>query len=165
MTVASGPTSSAAPNAAGRRRGRHRGRSRRGECSAGEDSLSNRDQAREVSWSHARRNPEHPSPDDGSSIPRVHLGVRASKRPESASRGSPGSCPQTKCGQHLVKEPTSLSGTPRYSCDNDKRLRPAQVLVRRLCRPSLTRKRSEVQILYRPQASCLVTGLHLASLN
>jgi hypothetical protein len=54
---------------------------------------------------------------------------------------------RSEAGQHLVKEPTELGGTQRYSCDTTTPLRTAEVLVKALCVTSLTRKRSEVQIL------------------
>jgi hypothetical protein len=50
-------------------------------------------------------------------------------------------------GQHLVKEPTETDRTGRYSCDTSRVLWAAKMLVRALRVPSLTRKRSEVQIL------------------
>jgi hypothetical protein len=50
-------------------------------------------------------------------------------------------------GQHLVKEPTERGGTRQYSCDIANELRPAKALVEEEDATSLTRKRSEVQIL------------------
>jgi hypothetical protein len=50
-------------------------------------------------------------------------------------------------GQHLVKEPTEQGGTRRYSRDIANRLRPAKALVAEVDATSLTRKKSEVQIL------------------
>jgi hypothetical protein len=52
-----------------------------------------------------------------------------------------------RIGQHVVKEPTALKGIQRHSLYIANRRRAADVLVRDLPPRSLTRKRSEVQIL------------------
>jgi len=66
-----------------------------------------------------------------------------------SSRGTGG---RGEIGQHQVKEPTESGGTRRYSCDTSQMLRAAEMQVRGLRDLSLTRKRSEVQILRRPPA-------------
>ncbi len=53
---------------------------------------------------------------------------------------------ECRSGQHLVKEPTEPDGIRRYVCGIWNRPRPAKVPVRGLHLPSLTRKRSEVQV-------------------
>jgi hypothetical protein len=59
----------------------------------------------------------------------------------------PGALFPTSIGQRQVKEPTERSGTRRNSCSTPNRASSAKMQLRAVRRPSLTRKRSEVQIL------------------
>jgi len=74
----------------------------------------------------------------------LEIALGDGRAPPRVDRGQPLAADR---GQHLVKEPTELGGTRRYSCETANPLRTAEMLVSVLLKPSLTRKRSEVQVL------------------